>query len=161
MRAVADAGPLIHLAWLNHLDWLYLLFEEVFVPLAVRDEILRLADAPDTGLISDALTNGRLILQSPRLDSGLLETLLDPGESEALQLSLELRPDFLLTDDLAARKEATRLRIPVMGTIRVLTYARDSGLIDRALPLILELRERGQWIGEDLIDLIASQEQSS
>lgn len=40
MRAVANAGPLIHLSWIGRLDLLPALFDEVLVPLAVQDEVL-------------------------------------------------------------------------------------------------------------------------
>lgn len=40
MTAVADSGPLIHLSWIDRLDFLELLFDEVIVPTAVRDEVL-------------------------------------------------------------------------------------------------------------------------
>ncbi|MBI4306814.1 MAG: hypothetical protein HY678_10895 [Chloroflexi bacterium] len=35
MRAVTDAGPLIHLSWLDRLDLFHLLFDEVIAPAAV------------------------------------------------------------------------------------------------------------------------------
>ncbi|HYU20385.1 MAG TPA: DUF3368 domain-containing protein, partial [Chloroflexota bacterium] len=41
MRAVSNAGPLIHLSWIDRLDLLDELFEEVVVPDGVADEILR------------------------------------------------------------------------------------------------------------------------
>ncbi len=41
MRAVSDAGPLIHLSWIGRLDLLRLLFAEVLVPRAVQLELLR------------------------------------------------------------------------------------------------------------------------
>ena len=40
MRAVSDAGTLIHLSWIQQVDLLERIFEEVFVPPAVRDEVL-------------------------------------------------------------------------------------------------------------------------
>ena len=41
MRAVSNAGPIIHLSWIDLLDLLAALFEEVLVPVAVREEVLR------------------------------------------------------------------------------------------------------------------------
>ncbi len=40
MRAVSDAGPLIHLCWNDRLDVLEGLFEAVLVPPAVQQEVL-------------------------------------------------------------------------------------------------------------------------
>jgi predicted nucleic acid-binding protein len=41
VRAVSNAGPIIHLSWIGRLDLLATVFEEVLVPLAVREEVLR------------------------------------------------------------------------------------------------------------------------
>lgn len=38
MRVVSNAGPIIHLSWIDRLSLLPQLFEEVLVPVAVRDE---------------------------------------------------------------------------------------------------------------------------
>lgn len=40
MRVVLDAGPIIHLSWIDRLGLLNAMFEEVFLPTAVHDEIL-------------------------------------------------------------------------------------------------------------------------
>ncbi len=39
MRAVADAGPLIRLSWIDRLDLLGALFDQVLVPVAVWNEV--------------------------------------------------------------------------------------------------------------------------
>jgi predicted nucleic acid-binding protein len=44
VRAVSDAGPIIHLSWIGQLELLEGLFEEVLVPEAVRDEVLPAVD---------------------------------------------------------------------------------------------------------------------
>lgn len=44
MRAVSNAGPIIHPSWVDRLDPLTELFEEILVPAAVRDEVLRAGD---------------------------------------------------------------------------------------------------------------------
>ncbi len=58
MRAVANAGPLIHLSWIDELDLLPALFEEFLVPLAVRDEVLRASpDVPGVPALGAAFTS--------------------------------------------------------------------------------------------------------
>lgn len=106
MRAVVDAGPVIHLSWIDRLDLLDQLFEEVFLPPAVRDEVL--APPPGTlGLahIEDALARHRLQVRAP---SALFRPIgpLHIGEIEAISLALELAADVLITDDSNARREA-------------------------------------------------------
>ena len=41
VKAIASAGPLIHLSWIDQLDLLPCLFDAVLVPFAVRDEVLQ------------------------------------------------------------------------------------------------------------------------
>jgi predicted nucleic acid-binding protein len=41
VRAVSNAGPIIHRSWIDRLDLLAAPFEEVLMPSAVREEVLR------------------------------------------------------------------------------------------------------------------------
>jgi len=45
------------------------------------------------------------------------ESQLGLGEIEALSLAKGLHAELLITDDLAARREASRRGIPVIGTL--------------------------------------------
>ncbi len=47
------------------------------------------------------------------------------------------------------------------GTLGVLTIARDRGLVDSVLPLLLELRRLGKWVSEDLVETIRQEEAST
>lgn len=158
MRAVSDAGPLIHLSWIDQLSLLKRLFDEVIVSPAVRDEVL----APPQG------TRGLDVIQRAFAEDWLrVVTLtaplravdaLDRGEAEALVLAEEIGADLLITDDAPARLEARRRGLGVVGTVGILTRARDQGLIPAALPLLLELRRLGQWMSEGLLRLVREEE---
>jgi predicted nucleic acid-binding protein len=162
VRVVVDAGPVIHLSWLNRLHLLEHLFEEVFLPSAVRDELL--APLPGTlGLdhIHRALAAGWLEVRA--VTTPLPSVIGAPGslaagETEALLLAEEIGADLVLTDDAAARAVAQRRGLDVMGTVGVLIEARHHGLIPAALPLLLALRRLGQWLGEDLIEAVRQEE---
>lgn len=165
MRVVVDAGPVIHLSWIGRLDLLEHLFEEVFLPPAVRDEVL--APPPGTlGLegIQRALAAGWLRVQAP---SGHTPPApgapgsLAAGESAALLLAEELGADLVLTDDAAARAEARRRGLEVMGTVGVLIEAREQELIPAAAPLLLELRRLGQWFSDELVQAVQEDERGT
>lgn len=162
MRAVSDAGPLIHLSWINQLGLLDRLFEEVIVPPAVRGEVLA-SPAGTLGLdhIQHAFAEGWLQVTAPagplRLTKRVADAL-DPGEAEALLLAEEIGADIVISDDGAARAEATRHGLAVIGTVGILTQARDQGLIPAALPLLLELRRLGQWMSESLLQMVREEE---
>lgn len=55
---------------------------------------------------------------------------LDPGEREAIALAQMLRADAVILDDRAARREAERRNLRVIGTLRVLADAAEIGLVD-------------------------------
>jgi predicted nucleic acid-binding protein len=162
MRVVLDAGPLIHLSWIDRLDLLHSVFADIVVPIAVRDEVLA-APAGTLGLqsIQAAFAEPWLRVESPGPASVALsasEQRLGHGEREAIRLADWISADLLLTDDAPARRLAQERGIRVSGTLGVLRMARQRGLIPAALPLLLELRRLGQWIGYDLLDRVAREE---
>ncbi|WP_244141925.1 hypothetical protein [aff. Roholtiella sp. LEGE 12411] len=54
---------------------------------------------------------------------------LGRGESEAIALGTELQIDYIILDDFAARKEATRLGLNVKGTLAVIKKLQVDGKI--------------------------------
>jgi len=72
---------------------------------------------------------------------------LDFGEREAIQLALPIRADLLLVDDgdagaIATRRDATRLGVAIMGTLRSLAQAKRLGIVELVPPLFTELRTK-------------------
>src|SRR5687768_337989 len=104
------------------------LFGEVLVPPAVRSELFRARPS----------THGLIGIQAAFEEGWLLSTDIaarastaierDAGEKEAIDLALQVRPDWFLSDDLEARREATQRGLRVMGTVGVLMRARVTGL---------------------------------
>jgi hypothetical protein len=83
---------------------------------------------------------------------------LGRGEAEAMLLAEEFKADLLITDDALARADAMRRGLAVVGTVGVLTQARDEGFIHAALPLLLESRRLGEWISEALLRVVRENE---
>jgi len=160
VKAVSDSGPLIHLSWIDHLFLLPRFFDEVSIPVAVRDEILA-ASPGSRGLdkIRRALAEPWLRVQpiANEVEAGLVASL-DLGEAEALSHSLQSGADMFLTDDRAARTAARQRGLNVIGTIGLLGKARESGILREAGPLVLELRRLGQWIEPTLLQLVLDQD---
>ncbi|WP_240039100.1 MULTISPECIES: hypothetical protein [Okeania] len=52
------------------------------------------------------------------------------GESETIALATELQTDFVILDDLAARKMATNLGLNVKGTLAILKKLAVEGRIE-------------------------------
>jgi predicted nucleic acid-binding protein len=62
--------------------------------------------------------------------SSLVPGHLDPGESEAIELAVEVHADVVLMDEQAGRQEAVRRGLRVAGTLSVLDEAEQAGLVD-------------------------------
>jgi predicted nucleic acid-binding protein len=63
-----------------------------------------------------------------RPDPGL--DYFDDGEREAITLAEELKADQLLLDEMDARTEAARRKLPFIGTLGILRKAAQLDLID-------------------------------
>jgi len=61
--------------------------------------------------------------------SSLIPGQLDPGESEAIALAVEVDADILLIDEQTGRQEAVRRGLKVAGTLSVLDEAEQAGLV--------------------------------
>lgn len=165
MRVVLDAGPVIHLSWLHRLDLLSALFDEVLLPLAVRDEVLA---APEGTLGLDdirvALHRSDLTVHAVsavQARQASLQTSLGAGEAEAIDLAVALSADFLISDDASARRAASDRGLAVTGTLGVLKLARERGLIDSVLPSALDLQRLGLWVSNALIEEIGRTEREA
>ena len=163
MKAVADAGPVIHLSWIARLDVLRGVFEQTFIPLAVREEVLSVPNrTPGVDEIRQAIDQKHLLVMPLPGTQVTLPgfTALGAGEREAILLFEELGADLLITDDALARQAAAVRGIKTTGTLGVLKAAQAKGLIPAVVPLALELRRRGQCISENLIQELLRDEGS-
>ena len=155
MIVVADAGPIIHLSLIGYLDLIPALFGRVVVPRRVYEEVVQ----PESGMPgSEELRNASWVdLHEgnirPEL-SRLLESHLDSGEAAAIALALDLGADLVLSDDRQARLAAERLALRVRGTLGILLEARRQDRIPELAPLLIELRSKGVWLSNKLIECV-------
>ena len=122
MIAVSDTGPLLYLSIIDCIDLLPRIFEKVFIPQAVAEELSdRSAPAQATALIEHCPT-WLHICDVPFTDPSL--SRLGRGEQQAIALAGSVGANFLLMDDRAARDFATQVaNIAASGTIGVLYEA--------------------------------------
>ena len=52
----------------------------------------------------------------------------------------------------AGRKAAKNLTIPTTGLAGFLLAAKERGLITKVVPLMEELRNKGYWLSDELVD---------
>lgn len=152
MIAVADAGPLIHLAAIGRIDLLDRLFGRVLVPQAVYQEVVvRGAGLPGSAEVAAAGWVEVAAAQRLDLVEALLGSGLHRGESEAIALAVERGADLLLIDERQGRLTARSMGIPVIGTLGVLVAAKEKGAIEAVGPLLDALRGSGLWLSDEIM----------
>ncbi|MGN6369783.1 MAG: DUF3368 domain-containing protein [Phycisphaerae bacterium] len=136
---ISDTSPI---RALNHLKMLSLvgqLYGELIIPPAVELELRTPARSfPAIDVASSGVAVVRPV--SAAFIAGVQKYQLDPGETEALALALELKADLLLIDEAAGRKVAALLGIQHVGVIGVLMEAKRRGVLPRVAPLTARLR---------------------
>jgi len=151
MVVVSDTSPIINLAMIGQLDLLPILFRQIIIPQAVFDEIVTSGAAlPGAKEIQEA---GWIEVRTPK-DQSLIESLLaelDPGESEAIALALEIGAGLLLMDEYLGRNAARNRNILPLGILGILLKAKEQGLLPAVQPLMDALiREAGFYIHTQL-----------
>ena len=152
---VSDTSPIRALAHLDLLVVLEVIFGHVVVPPAVDTELLQ----PPLGLPRVDVRTLSFVRIRARRDPAeavqkFMETL-DPGESEALALALELSAKAILIDEAAGRATGRRLGLLPIGVLGTLVRAKQRGLVSAVGPLIDRLRgELGFFISAALKDEI-------
>ncbi len=61
---------------------------------------------------------------------------MDQGEASAIALAVEVSCDYIILDDMLARKLAKKLGLPVKGTVGVLLSAKQKGIIPLFRPYL-------------------------
>ena len=145
MIAVSNTSPLILLDKANHLWVLGALFKKVVIADAVNKEWLR----PGGYIVPDWLK----VMPVPKEAIDLAKQLyqkVDAGEAEAIALFSALKSDVLILDDLNGRMQAKNLGFPVVGTIGILTKAKQRGIIEKLAPILDLLKEHRFYIDDEL-----------
>jgi len=79
---------------------------------------------------------------------------LDAGELAVLSLAIESPGTTVILDDLAARVEAARRNIPLLGTAGILLRAKEHGRIPAVQPALDSLRQAGLYMTDDVYRIV-------
>ena len=146
MIVVADTSPPLHLARIGRLDLIPAVVGRVVVPRTVWGELVQLGTRPDVIAALESAMWIEVVHDPPVQDLGL-----DVGETAAILLAEQLRADALLIDERVGRAVALARGIAVIGTLGIVAGARRSGVLDRAAPVVAQLRADGFWLSDDLV----------
>jgi len=131
--AVADAGPLIHLAEIDALPILDV-FSLIHIPDGVWAETVG-AERVQAKELESAASIRRHAIDAADLRPFIEEFgpfPLHPGETECLWLCRRLGSPLLLADDLAAREAAERQGVRPVGSLGIVVRACHTGRISLA-----------------------------
>ncbi len=141
---IVDASSLIALERINLLHILCKIYSEIIIPEAVINEF------GDLSLSCISIKN----VESDLLNLLRRDLNLGKGEAEAIALANQTGLKVII-DDLKARRVAENLGLKVTGTIGVLLKAEKLGLIESAHIKAKELRDKGFYVSDELLDEIS------
>ncbi len=150
-EAVVNASPLIFLSRGGHAELLRCAAPTVLVPEAVATEIrAKGPDDPAARLL--ASTEWLTVVADLPVPEEVLHWGIGPGESAVLALALAVPGREAIIDDLAGRKCANLLGVPVRGTLGLVLAAKRRGLLPLARPVIEDLIQGGMYLSRTVLD---------
>ena len=150
MKAVSNTTPLRYLIAIEQEHLLGQLFEKVFVPVAVHEELTDTRTPEPVRRCVLSLPAWFEVRKLQETQSATFPVTLHRGEREAILLAEALRADVLLIDEQIGRTFALSRNLPLSGTLGVLERADRMGFV-RDFPQILQqLKASGFYITEAL-----------
>ena len=136
MVIISDTTCLSALFQVNELHILQKLYKEIIIPSKVFDELLALSlfNIDITPLAKLEWLKIKNPTDSPQLKH--LLSILDEGEAHAIALTLEMKADLIILDDMEARQVASDYNLNLIGLGGVLIFAKSKGVIPQVKPLL-------------------------
>jgi predicted nucleic acid-binding protein len=135
----------------HHLDLLQAFADEIWVPKPVATESLQRSQQDITAKAIDQ-TDWLIIKPVAHIPTTIIEWRLGAGESSVLALANKYPGTETIIDDLAGRKCAASLNIPVRGTLGIVLVAKNRGLIPKARPVIEDMMRTGLYLSRKVVD---------
>jgi len=148
-EAISNTSPLLYLYRIGNIDWLGQLFDSVWIPSAVVDE-LRQGLEHGYEVPNPNSYSWLKIVDPLATPSEWLVLDLGAGEIAAMALALENRTRLVLLDDALARKIAQGAGLTVWGTLKILLEAKARGCCTEIAPLVERLAQSGMWLSQDI-----------
>lgn len=149
---VADTGPLVILAKIDHLHLLVQRYQTIRIPEAVLREATVLAGRSDSQQIADFVAQHiQVVVDIPQSGFDDLDFGLDEGETQAILLARQLQCPVLM-DEKRGRVVAKREQVSVLGTIGLLLAAKQEGLIPEVSSLLDQMLVHDYRLAPQLLE---------
>jgi predicted nucleic acid-binding protein len=149
---VINTSPLIFLSKAGLIDLLKVVNQKIIVPTVVKDEIFAYGKEDITAQIL-AEKDWLIVKETPPVPTIIQNWDLGKGESEVLAWGYIHKNTEVIIDDLAGRRCALALSIPVRGTLGLVLLAKKRGVIPLARPILEQLRLTGMYLSSAVINL--------
>lgn len=146
MKAVSNTTPLRYLIAIEQQHLLGKLFEKVFVPVAVHEE---LTDVRTPEIVRRGVASLPAWFEVRKVDETQVTTFpvtLHRGERQAILLAEALPTDILLIDEQIGRTIALSRNLPLSGTLGVLERADRMGFVTDFPQVIRQLKASGFFV---------------
>ena len=152
-KVISNSGPVIGLAKLDLLNILWEVFDEAYVTTAVYEEIVvQGSEMPGSSKLKYAVDKEYIKVYSV-IDELLVNRFygkLHRGELETIAAGKELKAEYILIDDKAARSLASALFLEPSGLLGILKIAKIIGKIQSLKECLDRLLADGYYISNRL-----------
>jgi predicted nucleic acid-binding protein len=149
MKSFFNTSPLIFLEKLRLIDKLLpKLWDKIYITTAVVQEVND-KRITDQFFFQEYDIKNKVALMS-------LPSSLHKGESESIIGAIETGINFIVLDDLKARKKARSMGVRTMGTMGVFLFSVENKIMTakEAIINLEKLREKSFWVSDELFDEI-------
>ncbi|MDB9314254.1 DUF3368 domain-containing protein [Spirulina sp. CS-785/01] len=146
-----NTSPLIFLSKANLIHLLQIISPKIVVPEAVAQEIQAYGKTDITAQTL-ATIDWLMIKPMPEVPTVIQNWDLGLGESAVLTWGYTHPETEIILDDLAGRRCAKTLNIPMRGTLGLVLTAKQRGEIPAARPVVEQLRLSGMYLSNRVID---------
>jgi predicted nucleic acid-binding protein len=150
MKAVSNTTPLRYLIAIEQDHLLGKLFEKVFVPHAVHEELTDTRTPEIVRRRVRSLPSWFEVRTLRETQTNPFPVTLHRGEREAILLAEALRADMLLIDEQIGRTIALSRNLPLSGTLGVLERADVTGLLSDFPQILQQLKASGFFVTDAL-----------
>ena len=145
-RATCSVSPIVFLYRIGALDWLPELFDEIWMPSVVLDDLLQ---ARFNGYdVPSPFNLPWVSYADPQvtIPGAWVALDLSSGEVAAMSLAFENPDCIVLLDEPIGRRAAGLVGIRYWGTLKILLEAKAHGLTTCIAPYVERLGSTGLWI---------------
>lgn len=149
-RIVVNTSPWIALSICGQNHLLKILYDEIYIPVKVKEEILA---GGERGVGVSELKASPWVKVEKVVDVEKVKLLyeLEQGEAEVIILAKEKGIKQVMIDEKIARLQAKILGLEVIGTLGLLLKAKKRGILSTIKPSITKMIKNGIWIKEEIV----------